>query len=494
MEQTGYMDAVGTPEIFGVGTPEPLDNGPRLGVEIQVLSLVQQVLMRQQLMEEVSRSQEVALLTKLDDLQSDVMSKVLSGTEQTQCLIGGLHMQLMNMQAQVQALLIGQAQLQAQIARQAVVLTPTPSGPSPKEALVLSEVKPQPETNINQSDADAPDNTPTKGKRKRPGSRTRRRAKYLSNRSLPEPLQQIEDVECEEERSSAGSGEIANLAEFDNMFDNFACCPSLGVSENVKGDGETDKELALPCLVQKQFSSEFEADASSCGGGSPHPSLRGNSFYIEEVDESSYGGGSPHRLSSFCLEEVDNPQDQECLSPLMEEELLAALNRLRNGEKKAAKQCMSIINNKEFTGINAKSQGGRSMLHIAVRCKHQDICLAILAHPDFTEVNAKYRGYTALTLAAEKRLSRVCLAILQHPDFSEINAKTTGRGETALHLAASNGLLEVCHAIMKRVDFHAVNASTLPRSMGCTAAEVAEGCGHGEVAAVIRNHAAAGGR
>lgn len=449
-----------------MGTPEPFDNGPRLGVELQILSLVQQVLMRQQMMEEASRSQEVALLTKIDDLQHSMASKVLTGLEQTQCLVGGLHVQLMNTQAQVQALLIGQAQLQAQISRQIAVANPMPSRQPTKEAVVVAEMKPQQE--IKKSDTDTLSTAPVQGKRKRPGSRTRRRARYNSNRSLPEPLQQIEDVASEEENSSAGTGEVANLAELENMFDNAACLKASDLA--AKDDAETDDKLALPCVVSRHDSSEFEADASSCGGGSPQssPSRR----FVPSLS-----------ASSFCLEAVDNPQ--ECLSP--EVAFLSSLIKLRNGENDAAEECMKMLEDEESAGINARSQGGRSTLHIAVRCQHEQICHAILARPDFTEINAKYRGCTALTLAAEKRLTGVCLAMLERPDFTEINAKTTGRGETVLHMAAANGLLDVCQRIMKRGDFHAVNATTLPRSMGCTAAEVAESCGHGEVAALIRN-------
>merc|ERR1739848_940222 len=55
-----------------------------------------------------------------DDLQGSIATKILCSSEQTQCAVGGLQMQVMNMQAQVQALLIGQSQLQAQMmARQA---------------------------------------------------------------------------------------------------------------------------------------------------------------------------------------------------------------------------------------------------------------------------------------------------------------------------------------------------------------------------------------
>jgi len=437
-------------------TPEPFDNGPHLGVELQILALVQQVLMRQQMTEEASRSQEMALLRKFDDFQNSTTSNVLGGLEQTQCQIGGLYMQLMNMQAQVQALLMGQAQLQAQMAQQAVVVGAVPGRQNSKEPEVptLPEITSQPDTKSQpQADADTPST-----KRKRPGSRTRRRARsaYNSNRTVSEPLEQIEDVVSEDAASSAGIGQVANLAELENeIFDKLV---------HSKGEVETDNKLALPCFASEQVIFEVDADTSSCGGGSPQ-ALR--------------------RFGSFCLEIVDNPQ--ECLSPLMDEALFSLLGKLRNGEDNAAEECLKIIENEEFTGINAKSQGGRTALHLAVRCQHEEICRAILARPDFTEINAKYRGLTALTLAAEKKLTEICLAILDRADFSEINAKTIGCGETALHKAAAQGLIDVCCAIIEHPDLHAVNATTLPRSMGSTAAEVAEGCGHAEVAKIIRS-------
>jgi hypothetical protein len=440
-------------------TPEPFDNGPRLGVEIQVLSWVQQVLMRQQMMEETNRSQEATLRAKIDDLQNSIDSKVMCGFEQTQCLVGGLQMQLMNVQAQVQAVLMGQSQLQAQmLARQAAHASTTESRKQTKETPVLTEETPQ--TDVK---SQAQEEAKTPSKRKRPGSRTRRRARsaYNSSQSLPEPLELIEDVASEEEATSAGSGEVANLAEFENMFDNFACSKDQGALH--EANAKTDTTIVLPDLLSQHANSEFDAETSSCGGFSP---------------SRAYGGGS------FCLEVVDNPQ--ECLSPLLDEALFSALTKLRNGEDGAASKCFSILEREDFTGINAKSQGGRTALHIAIRCQHEEVCCAILARPDFTEINAKYRGQTALTLAADKQLTGICLAILEREDFSEINAKTVGSGETALHKAAAKGLADVCWAIMNRADFHAVNASTLPRSMGCTAAEVAEGCGHSGVAEMIR--------
>merc|ERR1719387_1520754 len=413
------------------------------------------------MIEEASRCQEQALFTKVDDFERSITSKVLSGFEQTQCHIGGLYMQLMNTQAQMQALLMGQAQLQAQIAQQNAGGCPELGKQNTKEAPVSQEMKPQSDAKSQPKvDADTP-----ASKRKRPGSRTRRKARsaYNSNFSLPEPLQQIEDVALEDVASSAGSGEVADLAEFENMVDNFACSSGpQGVHK--EKEIETCNQRASPCAMSGHVNSEFEADASSCSGCSPLAS---------------------RPFESFCLEVVDNPQ--ECLSPLMDEVLLSLLGKLRNGEDNAAQECLKIIKNNDFTGINAKSQGGRTALHLAVRCRHEKICRAILARPDFTEINAKYRGHTALTLAAEKQLTGICLAILDREDFSEINAKTVGCGETALHKAAAKGLIDVCQAIMNHPHFHAVNATTLPRSMGSTAAEVAEGCGHAEVAEIIRS-------
>lgn len=451
-------------------TPEPFDNGPCLGVELQVLSLVQQVLMRQQMIEEASRSQELTLMSKIDDLQNSINTKVLCGFDQTQCLVGGLQMQIMNMQAQVQALLIGQSQLQAQMLASSFDASPVGSRRQTKENPAQAEVAPQPDASPQpQAEAKTP------SKRKRPGSRTRRRARsaYNSSHSLPEPLEQIDDVASEGEATSAGSGEVANLAEFENMFDNFACSNDTE-AKTEKADkkmtwsdfeqAKADSTVALPCVVKKYDGSEFEADASSCGGLSPI---------------------AARTLGSFCLEVVDNPQ--ECLTSLPEGALFNALSKLRNGVDDAVEECMQILEREDFPGINIRSPGGRTALHIAVKCQQEEICRAILARPDFTEINAKYRGHTALTLAAEKQLTGICHAILAREDFSEINAKTVGGGETALHKAAAKGLPDVCRAIINRADFHAVNATTLPRSMGSTAAEVAEGCGHGDVAVIIRS-------
>lgn len=422
--------------------------------------------------EEASRAQEEMLKAKVAELQDSITSntsKIMYSLDQNQCLVGGLQMQIMNMAPQVQALLIGQSQLQAQmIAQQAASISPaefTESRKNTKDEPVTAEEKPKLDVKAQTQPQGAQAEGKIPPKRKRPGSRTRRKARsaFHSSQSLPEPLEKIEDVLSEGEASSAGSGEVANLAEFENMFDNFACSKDAEAQED---NDKTNKNIDLTCLVSqygKQLSSEFEADVSSCGGFSPQPSLR----------------------SSFCLEELDNPQ--ECLTPPLNDALFVALSKLRNGQQDAAEECMKILEREDFNGINVKSQGGRTALHVAVRCQHEGICRAILARPDFTEINAKYRGHTALTLAAEKELTEVCLAILEREDFSEINAKTIGCGETALHKAAAKGLTDICRAIMNCKDFHSVNATTLPRSMGCTAAEVAEGCGHAEVADMIRS-------
>merc|ERR1719217_1321005 len=108
--------------------------------------------MRQHMIEEAARSQEavfMASMAKIDDMQNSLNSKVVCGFEQTQCLVGGLQMQLVNTQAQVQALLIGQSQLQAQmLAQQAADTNAAASRSHTKETVAIpasAEAQPQPD-------------------------------------------------------------------------------------------------------------------------------------------------------------------------------------------------------------------------------------------------------------------------------------------------------------------------------------------------------------
>jgi len=93
-----------------------------------------------------------------------------------------------------------------------------------------------------------------------------------------------------------------------------------------------------------------------------------------------------------------------------------------------------------FTGVNAKSRFGRTVLHYAAWDGRADICKALIERPDFTEVNAKEcYGRTALHCAALTGHADVCRLLLSHPGFTELEARDRIGNLTAVDLALRCG-------------------------------------------------------
>lgn len=131
--------------------------------------------------------------------------------------------------------------------------------------------------------------------------------------------------------------------------------------------------------------------------------------------------------------------------------------------------------------VNSTRGDGMTILHLAAKRGHADLCRIILEQDRFMEVNAlDHYGSTALHHAAENGHAQVCSVILQNERFTALNEQDGHKrwgGQTALHCAAEQGHVNVCQIILEdpQCDVHVLD------KLGKSAFEYAARHGYDEV-------------
>merc|ERR1712007_217804 len=125
------------------------------------------------------------------------------------------------------------------------------------------------------------------------------------------------------------------------------------------------------------------------------------------------------------------------------------MNILKALFEDSEQECLLLVSDSHFKGVNAVDGKGRSVLHIAIAHKFIEVCLRLLSRSDFIQVNAKDQAErTVLHLAAIHDSGEVTRRVLAHPDFVEVNARDLETQKTALLWAATCGHADVVEALL----------------------------------------------
>lgn len=137
-------------------------------------------------------------------------------------------------------------------------------------------------------------------------------------------------------------------------------------------------------------------------------------------------------VGSFITEGVESLELTLLVEEVPEPEPFALHEAIRRQDEATALQ---LLRRYQLPGLNNVSQGGWTVLSLAICMSMPEVAMALITRPGFSAINvANDRGWTALHCAAASGLLPVCRAILGRTDFNQL-LTINENGETALQVA-----------------------------------------------------------
>lgn len=168
---------------------------------------------------------------------------------------------------------------------------------------------------------------------------------------------------------------------------------------------------------------------------------------LKEPEQQTVSNGNGNEeLRKEVQQRMDHKLQKKQLA--LDDDLTAAPKSLfKCIESKDIVQSLAIVEDPEFTDINAVDSSGKTALHLAIIYGLGEVAVKIINRSDFTQINCSdCDGWTPLHCAAGWDRSAMIKGILERPDFTEIKGKDRWR-RTALDVAAAQGNARACAAL-----------------------------------------------